>query len=88
MKYWTQLRRLLHNSNWPYKKATIPFEQSLFAQAGNDKHMLLQSQKSVTTHANLLELPASINETDEQDEDIPSEQDVDSEVFSGSSDSD
>ena len=68
--------------------ATIPFEQSLFAEAGDDRHILQQIQKSVTIHGNYLELPVSFPEQEEQDDDIPSEQDAESEVLSGSSDSD
>ena len=79
-------KKLPNYKQWPYKKSTIPFEHSLFAECGSERQILLSIQKQVAAYATTLELPIDcLNSGDDMDTDSEVESDVDP---SGSSESD
>jgi len=81
-------KRLPGYPNWPYKASTIPFVQSSFADAGDDKQILTEILRSVATHSAQLDLPIDVASPEEDDEGDDASQVEEDFVESGSSDSD
>ena len=81
-------KRLPGYPNWPYKACTIPFVQSSFADAGDDREILTEIFRSVATYSAQLDLPIDVASQEEDDEGDDASQVEEEVVESGSSDSD
>ena len=61
-----ECKKLPNYKQWPYKKSTIPFEHSLFADCGSERQILLNIQKQVSIIATRNEIPIGCPEKDDE----------------------